>query len=410
MIPASREDAAALDATDPLQAYHDHFDLPEGVVYLDGNSLGPPPRASLNKLRDTAEREWKDQLIASWNDAGWIDLPKKCGAKIASLIGAAPDDVLVCDSVSVNIFKLVSALYLARKAVSEPCAIAYETDEFPTDGYILQGLAKLTGTSLKKIASNGPDAAFADGIKIVVKSVVHYKSAAITDIAAWERAAEKNDAVIVWDLSHATGVIALNMQRVGARYGVGCGYKYLNGGPGAPAFIYVAKKAAEELDQPLSGWMGHAAPFDFADGYLPAPGVKRFACGTPPILSLSALDGALDVFDGIDMHAVEEKAKKLGDLFLARAMALDLTSASPGLDKQRGGHVSLRFGHSYEVVQALIAKGVIGDFRQPDIMRFGFSPLFLTYTQVWDAVDILGNILATEEWRKPEFAIRRTVT
>lgn len=403
--PQTRREAEALDANDPLGSFRDQFDLPAGVIYLDGNSLGPPSKAALDRSRRAAEGEWRRGLIASWNDAGWIDLPKTCGAKIAKIIGVDPEDVIVCDSVSANIFKLAAALMKKR-----PGALACETGEFPTDGYILEGLAAFSGAPLRRLDPGEGPGALCSEISVLIKSLVHYKSAAVADMAAWERAAAENDIAIIWDLSHAAGVIDLDLNAAGAKYAVGCGYKFLNGGPGAPAYIYIARDIAETLSQPLSGWMGHAAPFDFAHMYEPAPGVVRFACGTPPILSLSALDGALDLFDGLDMGAVEAKARALGDLFLARAVAMGFESASPGVGVRRGGHIALRFEHGYAVVQAMIARGVIGDFRAPDLMRFGFSPLFLTYAQVWDAADILQNILKTEEWRREEFSVRKPVT
>ncbi len=404
MTISSRQEALALDRQDPLAALRAQFDLPDGVIYLDGNSLGPPPRAALSRLAETAAAHWGRDLIKSWNSAGWIDLPKRCGAKIAALIGAAAGDVIVCDSVSVNIFKLASALMKQH-----PGALAYEHDEFPTDGYILQGLASLTGAPLIKREPGEPANAFKDNVSVLIKSAVHYKTAAVVDIAAWEAEAAKSGAVIIWDLSHAAGVIDINLEGAGARYAVGCGYKYLNGGPGAPAFVFVARAAAQSLDQPLSGWMGHARPFDFGGDYAPAAGVGRFACGTPPILSLASLDAALDVFDGVEMAAIEHKAKALGDIFLARAEALGLESVSPGADERRGGHVSLKFADGYAVVQALIARGVIGDFRTPDLMRFGFAPLYLRYADIWDAADALEEVLRSESWRDPTFAARKAV-
>ncbi|WDI30322.1 aminotransferase class V-fold PLP-dependent enzyme [Hyphococcus flavus] len=405
MTVHSRKDAEALDAADPLAPLREHFDLPEGVIYLDGNSLGPPPRSALKRLHETAHNHWGKDLIKSWNTAGWIDLPKTCGAKIATLVGADPNDVIVCDSVSVNIFKLASALLKLH-----PGALAYEQDEFPTDGYILQGLANLTNSPLIKLNhQGGPVEAFAGGASVLIKSAVHYKTAAIADIAAWEAEAGKAGAVIIWDLSHAAGVINLDLEAAGARFAVGCGYKYLNGGPGAPAFVYAQRKAAEKLNQPLSGWMGHAHAFDFAGDYAPGEGVKRFACGTPPILSMSVLDAALDVFADIDMSAVEAKAKALGDIFLLRAQKLSLESVSPGIGESRGGHVSLKFKDGYAVVQALIARGVIGDFRTPDLMRFGFAPLYLGYSDVWDAADAFEQVMTSESWNAPEFITRKAV-
>lgn len=402
-IPTARDQAKAMDQQDPLRALRDLFALDDGVIYLDGNSLGAPTKAVLARLRQTADVEWKRDLIKSWNTAGWIDLPRTCGRKIASVIGVDADDVLVCDSVSVNIFKLVSALW--SKA---PGPIAYCRGEFPTDGYILQGFARLTDASLHALPDAGPEVI--DGnANVIIKSIVDYKSAAVTDISAWEEAAATHDVAIIWDLSHAAGLLDLKLKQAGARYAVGCGYKFLNGGPGAPAYIYTDKAAAGTLAQPLSGWMGHARPFDFADDYTPAEGASRFACGTPSILSLSALDAALDVFDDVSMKAVEAKAAALGDLFLTRCAQFGLESIAPAIGEKRGGHISVRHPNGYEIVQALIAKGVIGDFRPPDLMRFGFSPLYIQYTDIWDATSMLEEILTGEMWRDPKFAERKAV-
>ena len=395
----SRADALAMDDADPLAPLRDAFDLEPGVIYLDGNSLGPPPRKSLARLERAARSEWRRGLIRSWNDADWINLPSRCGARIAPLIGAAPDDVIVADSVSVNIFKLAAAI-LRKK----PGALAYETGEFPTDGYILQGLAALTSAPLRELA---PGARPEGDISVVVRSAVHYKTAAVADIAAYEKAA--GDAAVIWDLSHAAGAVRLDLAAAGARYAVGCGYKYLNGGPGAPAYVWVKSPHADDLEQPIAGWMGHAAPFDFAGGYRPGEGVKRFAAGTPNILSLTALDAALEVFANIDPAALEAKSRKLGDVFLQLTADLELPSPSPPVGARRGGHVCLEHENGYAVMQALIARGVIGDFRPPNLMRFGFSPLFVRFIDVWDTADALRDILQTESWNQSEFLTRRAV-
>lgn len=297
----TRADAIRLDATDPLAKYRAEFELPEGVLYLDGNSLGPPPKRALARLRQTAEREWGAGLIGSWNDAGWIDLPKTCGAKVARLIGAEADEVIVADSVSVNLFKLAAALLDAQ-----PGAIAVDDDEFPTDGYVMEGLARMTGAGLIRLA---PGAALPAKTRVLIRSLADYRTGAVADMRAVESAAAAAGAAVIWDLSHATGLIDIDVKGGTARYAIGCGYKFLNGGPGAPAFLYVAREEAARLRQPLSGWMGHAAPFDFATDYRPAEGVARFASGTPPILSMSALDAALDLFAGVDLTLVEAKAR-----------------------------------------------------------------------------------------------------
>ena len=398
---SSRAEAQELDAADPLRPLKDEFDLPSGVLYLDGNSLGPPPRRVATRLQETIGREWAQDLIQSWNTAGWIDLPERCGSKIAKLIGAPADEVIVADSVSINIFKLAAAVFSKHGG-----DIAVFAHEFPTDGYILQGLSALSGATLRTLAPG--DDPFEGSIRTLVLSVVDYKTADVADVRALEKRASEAGVSIIWDLSHAVGLLPLDLAGDGARYAVGCGYKYLNGGPGAPAFVYV--RNGLDLFQPLSGWMGHKDPFAFDKTYHPAEGIRRFACATPPILSMSALDTALDLFDGIDLKHVALKARELGDLFLSRALERGLETISPAPGEQRGGHVSLRLDHGYEVVQALIARGVIGDFRAPNLARFGFSPLFLSYTDVWDAADALINVLDTDEWRDPKYALRGKVT
>lgn len=403
-IPSSRNDAAMLDKQDPLRDRRDHFDLDDQLIYLDGNSLGAPPKAALAQLRQTAEVEWKQDLIKSWNKAGWIDLPKTCGSKIAKIIGVDQDDVIVADSVSVNIFKLASALWSHSNG-----AIAYFDGEFPTDGYILQGLSQLIGAQLSKLPDAEPET-IPPEIKILVKSIVHYKSAAVADVSAWEEMAARQGLSIIWDLSHAAGILELDLHAKGAKYAIGCGYKFFNGGPGAPAYIYVEKSAAQKITQPLAGWMGHAKPFDFADQYSPAKGVGRFACGTPPILSLCALDAALNIFDGVNMKDVESKSLLLGDLFMARCAKNNLKTISPPVGQKRGAHISFLHTNGYEIIQAMIAEKVIGDFRPPEVLRFGFSPLYIRYSDIWDAADILTDILITQKWRDAAFAVRQKVT
>jgi kynureninase len=393
----SLADVEALDRADPLARFRAAFDLPVGVIYLDGNSLGPPTRAALARIAACADGEWKDGLIRSWNDAGWIELPRRAGAKIARLIGARPDEVIVADSVSVNLFKLAGALLGAGGA------ICVEADEFPTDQYVLEGLSRLTGAPFQRLA---PGEAPAGGV--FVKSLVHYKTAAVADMLAMEARARKSGTRIIWDLSHAAGLFPVDVAGAGARFAVGCGYKYLNGGPGAPSFVYVEGREAERLSQPIAGWMGAARPFDFCTDYHPAAGSARFAAGTPPILSLVALDAALDLFEGADLSLAQAKARLLSDIFIDRAAALGLApTLGPG---PRGGHVCFAHKEGYAVMQALIARGVIGDFRAPDLMRFGFSPLFLSYADVWRAADRLADVLRTEEWRRPEFNRRGAVT
>jgi kynureninase len=398
------DDARALDRDDPFAQTAKLFDLPQGVIYLDGNSLGPPPRPALNALAKAAQLEWGHDLIASWNTADWMGLPLRTGARIARLIGVPGESVIAGDSVSVNLFKLAAGLVMGGAK-----GVAVERGDFPTDGYVMEGLARLSGTPFALVEPGAGVAGLPDGHDVLVRSAVHYKSAAIVDIAAEEREAARLGKVIIWDLSHAAGLVDLRLERDGAKYAVGCGYKYLNGGPGAPAFVYCHPDRVEAFSQPLSGWMGHATPFAFQDGYKPARGVTRFGAGTPAILSMSALFGALSAFDGVDMGQVEAKARALGDTFLAAIAPLGLPSISPQSD-QRAGHVSLVHEDGYAIVQALIADGIIGDFREPDVMRFGFAPLYLTHEQVFSAGERLVQIVQSGRYREARFAKRNAVT
>ncbi|NNL88221.1 MAG: aminotransferase class V-fold PLP-dependent enzyme [Marinicaulis sp.] len=401
----AENDIVALDASDPLAPARNAFDLPENLIYLDGNSLGPPSRATLSAVATTMNSEWREDLIRSWNTADWIGLPKRCGQKIAKLIGVQRDEVIVCDSVSVNIFKLASAL-LAKSSG----AIVVHADEFPTDAYIAIGLANQIGADFRRIEETAGPEALNETDGIIIKSLVHYKTAAVANISDWEKAARQKGVSIIWDLSHAAGALDLNLAVDGAEFAVGCGYKYLNGGPGAPAFIFVKKERASDLTQPLSGWMGHKKPFDFSDDYAPADGIERFLCGTPSIISMTALNAALDIFDDHSMAAIEKKARGLSDLFAEGCAELGLAPDAPPAEERRGAHLCFAHDSAYEIVQTLIKRDVIGDFRTPNFMRFGFSPLFLRYQDVSNAVSILKKILDTEEWRKPEYAMRAKVT
>lgn len=395
-----------MDARDPLRAVRDMFCLPDGVIYLDGHSLGPGTHSALARVHQTATVDWAQGLIRSWNTAGWIDLPQKVGAKIARLIGAATDDVIVADSVSVNLFKLAAAaLPLARSRT-----LVVEASEFPTDQYVAEGLALFSGAALERVAENSGLDALARTGGVLIRSIVNYRTSHVLDVAGSERIAQASGGVIVWDLSHATGVLDLKLAEDGVRIATGCTYKFLNGGPGAPAFVYVRGDVAERMESPLSGWFGHADPFAFVPGYKAKEGVARFAAGTPGILSLAALDAALEAFDRISMVDVVAKSRALGDLVIARADTLGLEVISPRDANQRGGHVSLLHDQGYAIVQALIARGVIPDFRSPDAMRFGVAPLYIRFVDVWDAMDQLADILKTRAWDRPEFHARAKVT
>jgi kynureninase len=404
--PLSRAEAEALDQADPLATVRQAFHLPEGLIYLDGHSLGPATFAALARVRQSAEAEWSHGLIRSWNDAGWIDLPARVGGRIARLIGAQRAEVIVCDSVSVNLFKLASAALDLTGART----LLVEESEFPTDQYIAEGLARMTGARLVRVRDGAALAALRDERSVLLKSVVNYRSAEVTDIAAHEDAALESGGAVVWDLSHATGVLELNLSEAGARFATGCSYKFLNGGPGAPAFVYVRSDVTDEVGSPLSGWMGHAAPFAFEPTYEPQQGVGRFATGTPPIISLSALDAALEVFEHLDLALAAAKARRLGDMVVAAARRLGLACISPLDAAQRGGHVSLTHPDGYAVVQALIAEGVIVDFRAPDVMRFGLAPLYLRFVDVWNALAQLEAILVSRAWDRPRFKRRAAVT
>lgn len=403
----SLADVRAQDATDPCAPYRSLFALPEGVIYLDGNSLGPPPRATAAALADTATHAWGDRLIRSWNE-GWIDSPQRLGAKIAPLIGARGDEVIVGDSTSANLFK---ALVAALRISPDRRTVVSEAGNFPTDLHIAEGaVACVPGATLKVVARNELAHALGDDTAVLLLTHVHYKTGDRFDMAAWTKRAHDAGALMLWDLSHSVGAVPVDLAAAGADLAVGCTYKYLNGGPGAPAFLYVAERWQERLRTPLSGWMGHAAPFAFEDGYRPAPGMTRWLAGTPPILAMTALEAGLDLWAGFDRDALWAKSAALWDIMAnaGREAGLDcVTSADPA---RRGSHISFRHPHAYALTQALIARGVIGDFRDPDILRLGLTPLYLSHEDVWRAGETLKAVIAEEGWRDPAYAERRAVT
>ena len=401
----TREACEALDQKDPLKDTRDLFALPEGVIYLDGNSLGVPPKAALARLREAAENEWAVGLIRSWNDAGWMDLPLTLGAKLARLMGVKASEVIAVDTVTINLFKLATAL-LER----DGGGIAAEAGEFPTDNHVMEGISRITGAPMHRVAPNTRPKDLPDGVTVLIKSAVHYKSAQIADFEGYEREAAARGLSIIWDLSHATGLVDLKLAQWGAKYAVGCGYKFLSGGPGAPAFLYCAEDQIQTLEHPVSGWLGHKRPFGFEDAYEPDDTIVRWRTSSPSILALSALDGAVSVYDGVDMAQVEAKAIALGDIMLQQAETLGLDHACPGPGERRGGHVVLRHEHGYAIVQALIDRGIIGDFRAPDLMRFGFNPLYNSYVEVFDAAQALADVIQSRAWDDPKFLARKAVT
>jgi kynureninase len=409
----TRDDLAALDAADPLAPWRDRFALPDGVIYLDGNSLGALPRATAGVLDAVIAQEWGRDLITSWTRHGWVLLPQRIGAKIAQLIGAAPHEVVVADSISVNLFKLAAAALRLRPGRR---VIVAEAGSFPTDLYMLQGLRDLLGAALElRLAPpDGLEAALDADTALVLLNHVDYRTGRMHDMARLTAAAHAAGALVLWDLAHSAGAVPVELRAADADLAVGCGYKYLNGGPGAPAFLFVAERWQDQISQPLTGWFGHRDPFAFEGDYRPAPGITRFLAGTPPILSLKALEVGVDLLLEVDPAA--QRAKSVGlsghliRLVEERCAGLGLTLVSPRDAAQRGSQVAFRHADGYAVTQALIAQGVIGDFRAPDLMRFGLAPLYLRFVDLWDAVAALHAVLAGRTWDRPEFKRKAAVT
>ena len=408
----TRAHAEALDAADDLASLRQEFVLPAGVVYLDGNSLGALPRRAVERLRDVVEREWGRDLIRSWNANGWIELPGRVAGLIAPLIGASADEVAVADSTSVNVFKLLAGALRLRPGRR---VIVSEEANFPTDLYVAQGLASLLGdVELRLAPRDCLRAALGDDVAVLLLTHVDFRTGEIHDMAGLTRAAHEAGALALWDLAHSAGAVPVDLDGSEADLAVGCGYKYLNGGPGAPAFAFVARRWHSAFESPLSGWMGHADPFAFGPRYEPAPGVARLLCGTPPILSLAALECGVETVARAGIASLRRKSMALTDLFVRlveqECAGLGFTLASPRDAERRGSQVSLRHPEAYAIVQALIARGVVGDFRTPDILRFGFAPAYLRFTDAWDAVAALRAVMENREWQRPEFRHRATVT
>jgi kynureninase len=403
----------SLDREDPLAGFREAFALPEGVIYLDGNSLGPPPLAALEDLNEAAQEAWGEGLVRSWNTAGWIDAPVVLGDQLAGLIGAQPGEVIVADSTSVNLYKLLVAALQARP---DRRVVLSEPGDFPTDLYMAEGAIRTLGGG-RRLALREPEAlesAIGPDTAVLLLGHVHYKSGRVRDMAGLTAKAQAAGALVLWDLSHSGGVLPVDLNGCNVDLAVGCGYKYLSGGPGAPAYLFVAKRHQDSLVSPLGGWMGHAQPFAFEDAYAPAQGIRRFACGTPPILSLTALQAGVALARRAGPERLAAKARALGDLFIATVEAGPaaklLSLASPRDAAGRGGQVSFRHPEAYAIVQALIARGVIGDFRAPDICRFGFSPLFLSFEEVEAGARMLGEVVAGKLYEDPAYSVRAAVT
>ncbi len=401
----------ALDAADPLAPMRARFALPEGLTYLDGNSLGALPRATAPRLKDVVEREWGRDLIGSWNSADWIGAARRVGGRIAPLIGAGANEVLVTDSTSVNLYKLLVA---AVKASPGRTTILSEPGNFPTDLYVAEGAAWSIGAQVRTMPVDDLVAAIDHDVAVVMLTHVHYKTGAMLDMAGITAAAQARGALVLWDLSHSVGAVPVDLNGCNADLAVGCGYKYLNGGPGAPAFLYVAERHQAQLRSPLSGWMGHAAPFAFDDGYAPAGDIGRFLCGTPPILGLAALEEGVKLFEEVAFDALVAKSRSLSSLFVTlmdeRCADYGFTLVSPRESAARGSHVSYAHAEAYAVCQALIARGVVGDFRAPDVLRLGFTPLYTSHEDVWRAVYTLAAVMKEGAWDRPDFRDRAAVT
>jgi kynureninase len=398
---SSRADCAAIDAQDPLAVLRDRFELPQGVIYLDGNSLGARPRAALARAHEVVAMEWGQDLIRSWNSAGWFEMPKRLGDRLAPLIGARPGEVVVTDTTSLNLFKaLAAALEIQRRQAPERKVIVTERSNFPTDIYMADGLARWLdrGYSIRLVDDAEELAGAVDAdCAVLMLTHVNYRSGWQHDMAALTRHAHEAGALTVWDLAHSAGAVPLDLHGADADFAVGCTYKYLNGGPGAPAFIWVPQRHQAAFSHPLTGWWSHARPFAMSHGFAAADGIGRALCGTQPVASLALVECGLEIFEETDMQAIRTKSLALTDLFIALVEARcgkhPLGLVTPREHARRGSHVSFTHPHGYAVMQALIARGVIGDYREPEIMRFGFTPLYTSYGDVWDAVEILRDIL-----------------
>lgn len=408
------ETIRTLDAQDSLSAFRDRFAIPQNMIYLDGNSLGPAPKSALAALDHAANLEWSHDLIRSWNSAGWFELPLQLGDKIGQLTGAAQGQIVVCDSTSINIFKALSAAASLRP---DRKTIVAEGNSFPTDIYIAEGfiasqphlqlkLEGIDGDTIEELL--GPD------VGVVLLNHVNYRSGRLHDMQALTRRIQETGALVVWDLCHSAGALDVQLDACNVDFAVGCTYKYINGGPGAPAFIYVAKRHQAAARQPLSGWWGHARPFAFEPHYEAAPAIARFLCGTQPILSMQSLRGALDSWENVNIADLRAKSLALTDLFIRlveeRCAGFGLQLITPRHHHERGSQIGFTHPHAYEVMQALIADQVIGDFRAPDVLRFGFTPLYISFEDVWNAVEILRDVLGTERWKEPRFSTKNAVT
>ncbi len=410
-MPNSRRHAEMLDAEDKLAFARARFDLPREVIYLDGNSLGALPANVASRVETSIRQEWGNGLIRSWNDAGWFDAPRRVGAKLAPLLGAAPHEVIIADTISINLYKVLVA---AARMRPDRKTIVAERENFPSDNHIIDSVARLLGMRVRYVEANAMASAIDEDTALIELSHVSYRSAEVQDMGALTSAAHARGALTVWDLAHSSGAVALALDADKVDFAVGCGYKFLNGGPGAPAHVFVAERHLPFVDQPLTGWFSHRAPFAFGHDFERVEGIKSMLCSTPPMLSMIAFEAALEAFDGIGMADVQAKGRALGDfliaLFDARLAPLGFGLASPRDSRRRGCHVSMTHPESFRIMQALIARGIIGDFRAPDVMRFGFGPLYLRFADVHDAAAAIEDIVRSGAWKEFGAAAAGSVT
>lgn len=406
--------AADLDRSDPLASFREAFALPEGVIYLDGNSLGARPKAALEVAQRVVLQEWGQDLIRSWNTAGWFELPSRLGDKLARLIGAQPGEVVVTDTTSINLFKVLAA---ALKLRSKRRTIISERANFPTDLYMAQGLGQLIDQGHRLVLMDDPaelESHLGDDTAVVMLTHVNYRTGAMLDMKAITAQAQASGALMIWDLAHSAGAVPVALNDANVDFAVGCSYKYLNGGPGAPAFAFAASRWIGAMEQPLSGWWGHANPFTMEPHYRPDPGIRKLLCGTQPMVSLALVEPGLDLMLEAGMGRVREKSLALTQRFIdgveTRCEGLGLRLATPREPEKRGSQVSWHHEQAFALVQALIERGVIGDYREPGIARFGFAPLYLRFEDVDRAVEHLEDLLRSNAWDQPRFKQRHAVT
>ena len=408
------DDILALDKADPLAKKRLEFDLPDNTVYLDGNSLGALPKAAKSRVANVVNEQWGNHLIKSWNDHNWIDLPTSVGDKIAPIVGAELGQVICCDSISVNLFKLLSS---ALSLNSDRNIVLSTQHNFPTDLYMAQGLSELLGPDLcqlQLVAEQEIELSLTEDVAVLLLTQVNFRTGQLLNMEKLTQLAHKKGILMIWDLAHSAGALPIELDKCKVDFAVGCGYKYFNGGPGAPAFLYVAKRHHASVKQPLSGWMGHAKPFAFTSEYQAANNINQFLSGTPSVISMSALDSALDVWQDVDMLDIRQKSIALCDTFISAVQMHDclyqLQLCSPSAASQRGSQLAFSHDNAFAICQALIEKSIIADFRAPNILRFGFTPLYTSFEDIWQAVTTLVDVVASELYKEPRFNLALKVT